>query len=274
VCRFLANRVIPEPSTIYLSVTRAICSTSTRVIVLSDLGRRILIDVYGVDETKIMVVPHGVPDTEYSHSLADAKLKLGYDANVPIVTTFGLLHRNKNIQLGLKAISQVVEDVPDVTYLVIGQTHPVIQSQEGESYRRELERNVSALGLTKNVEFVNKYVDDDELMNYLAATDIYLTPYAREDQYVSGTLAWAVGLGKAVVSTPYLYAKDLLADGRGFLVPFEDHEFLGATLSKVIQDDSIRDGARHQAYKYGRQMTWPSVGRKLEELFRELLLYA
>lgn len=249
------------------------CATASKVIVLSELGRRLLTDVYEVEETKIVVVPHGVPDVEYSDSLADAKNKLGYDASVPTIATFGLVHRNKNIQFGLQAMTKVIETVPSAMYIIIGQTHPMVQLYEGESYRRELEGNVSALGLTKNVEFVDKYVDDTELLDYLAATDIYLTPYAREDQYVSGTLAWAVGLGKAVVSTPYLYAKELLADGRGFLVPFGDHEFLGSTITNLIQDEDTRNGARRQAYKFGRQMTWPVVCRKLEELFRELLLF-
>ena len=267
------SRVIPQPSSIYLSVTRAVCATATKVVVLSDLGRQLLTSVYEIEETKIVVIPHGVPDVKYSDSLAVAKEKLGYDADVPTMATFGLVHRNKNIQFGLKAMAEVVKEVPNAMYLIIGQTHPMVQLYEGESYRRELEGNVSALGLTKNVEFIDKYVNDTELLAYLAATDIYLTPYAREDQYVSGTLAWAVGLGKAVVSTPYLYAKELLADGRGFLVPFEDHQFLGSTITNLMQDENVRNGARRHAYKYARRMTWPVVGRKLEELFRELLLF-
>jgi glycosyltransferase involved in cell wall biosynthesis len=246
---------------------------STRIIVLSNRGRQLLINVYGVDETKISVVPHGVPDVPYTPSLADAKTKLGFDANLPTMTTFGFLNRNKNIELGLKSMQIVVESIPNIMYLIIGQTHPLVQISEGESYRNELKRNISALGLIDNVRFINKYVDDNELLNYLGASDIYLTPYAVEDQYVSGTLSWAVGLGKAVVSTPYLYAKELLSDGRGFLIPFNDYQFLGSLIVKLLQDDKVRDGARHHAYKYGRRMTWPTVANEFEQICRELLLY-
>ena len=257
----------------YISVTRALCATSTRIVVMAELGRRLLIDLYGVDETKISVVPHGVPDVPYAHSLSDMKNQLGFDPDVPIMATFGLLHRNKNVEFALKALHKVIETEPNIMYLVIGQTHPSIQVYEGESYRHELESNVTALGLTKNVEFIDKYVSDSELLEYLGATDIYLTPYAREDQYVSGTLSWAVGLGKAVISTPYMYAKELLADGRGFLVPFEDDTFLGSTISKLIEDESVREAARRKAYKFGRHMTWPIVCLRLEEIYRELLLF-
>ena len=240
---------------------------------MANLGRRLLIDVYGVDESKIIVIPHGVPDVPFDLSLADNKQKLGLDPDAPTMTTFGLIHRNKNIELALKAMQTIVKSEPKMTYLVIGQTHPIIQKYEGEKYRRELEGNVSALGLTKNVRFVDKFVDNDELLSYLGATDVYLTPYAREDQYVSGTLSWAVGLGKVVVSTPYMYAKELLADGRGFLVPFNDDEFMASVVTDVVGDASKRDGARAQAYKHGRRMAWPHVGRDLEQVFREELLF-
>ena len=161
-----------------------------------------------------------------------------------------------------------------MTYLVIGQTHPIVQKYEGEAYRRELEGNVAALGLTNNVRFIDKFVDNNELLSYLGASDIFLTPYGREDQYVSGTLSWAVGLGKVVVSTPYLYAKELLSGGRGFLVPFNDDASMGSMIANVVQDDSIRNAARQKAYKYGRRMAWPHIAKDLEELFREELLSA
>ena len=254
----------------YLSMTRAICSLSTRVIVMAELGRSILIDVYGVDGSKIVVIPHGIPDTPFSESLDEAKRKIGFDASTPIISTFGLLNRNKNIQLGLQAMKKVVESVPDAMYLVIGQTHPAVLSFEGESYRNELEKNVTSLGLTKNVRFINRFVSDSELIDYLSASDVYVTPYAREDQYVSGTLSWAVGLGKAVVSTPYLYAKELLSGGRGFLVPFDDHDGLAATIINLLQNSDARNAARRNAHNYGRGMTWEVVGHRMETMFNEL----
>lgn len=268
----VSSRIIADPNSYYRSVTRALCSTSTRVIVLSNQGRDLLISVYGVDADKVVVVPHGVPDVEFSLSLTSAKKKLGYAADIPIITTFGLVHRNKNIQLGIKAMAQVVNDIPKALYLVIGQTHPAIQSIEGEAYRHELQSNVTTLELTDNVKFIDKYVTDNELLDYLAATDIYLTPYAREDQYVSGTLSWAVGVGKAVISTPYWYAKELLADGRGFIVPFDDDYVLSKLIVNLMQDDDKRNAARQEAYAYGRQMTWPSVGKQLQQMFSKLIV--
>ena len=256
-----------------ISLTRGLCAVSTRVIVLANVGRRLLIDVYGIDESKIIVIPHGVPDVPFDHSSADNKEKLGLDPDAPTMTTFGLIHRNKNIELGLKAMKNIVKSVPDMQYIVIGQTHPLVQQNEGEKYRRELEGNVTELGLKDNVRFVDKFVDDEELLSYLRATDIYLTPYGREDQYVSGTLSWAVGLGKVVVSTPYLYAKELLADGRGFLVPFNDDEFMSTLITNVVQDESMGNAARKQAYKHGRRMAWPHVAKELEQVFREELLF-
>ena len=244
------------------------------MIVLSNQGRDLLINTYGVDAEKVLVVPHGVPDVGFSLSLANAKRKLGFAADTPITATFGLVHRNKNIQLSLKAMARVVKEVPKAIYLVIGQTHPGIVQIEGESYRHELESNVTTLGLTNNVQFINKYVNDSELLGYLAATDVYVTPYAREDQYVSGTLSWAVGVGKAVISTPFWYAKELLADGRGFLVPFNDDQELSKSMVSLLQDDDKRNTARALAYAYGRHMTWPSVGKQLEQLFSKLITAA
>ncbi|CAF2641253.1 unnamed protein product [Rotaria sp. Silwood2] len=268
----LTLHTIPSnPNTFYMSLTRAMCATSTRIIVLSERGRQLLIDVYGVNEEKISVIPHGVPDSPFAHSLADAKTKLGLEANMPTMTTFGLLHRNKNIQLTLKAMQTVVKTIPNVMYLIIGQTHPQIQMSEGESYRQELENNVTAYGLINNVRFINKYVNDNELLAYLGATDIFLTPYATDDQYVSGTLSWAVGLGKGVISTPYLYAKELLDNGRGFLTPFNDHLSLSSLIIKLFQNDEILKTARQNAYAFGRQMVWPVVGSRLQEICRELV---
>ena len=232
-----------------------------------------LIDVYGISGSKILVVPHGVPDIPFAHTLADAKTQLGFPSNVPIITTFGLISRNKNIQFVLKALPEVIKSVPNALYLILGETHPLVKQYEGEAYREGLEYNVTQLGLSKNVRFINKFLDDNELLAYLKATDVYLTPYAQEDQYVSGTLSWAVGMGKAVVSTPYLYAKELLADGRGFLVPFEDDQFLQTTITALLKDDGMRNRARRSAYDFGRQMTWPTVANKLEDIFRELLLF-
>ena len=265
-------RIIPEPNAFYLSLTRAIAATSTRIVVLSSVGRQLLVDVYGINETKISIVYHGVPDVPFARTLDVGKRKLGFSPDRPIMATFGLLHRDKNIGLVLEAMRDAVHDVPQILYLIVGQTHPAIQLQEGEAYLKELQRNVTVFGLSNNVRFLNKYVEDEELLSYLAASDIYVTPYTHEDQYVSGTLSWAVGLGMAVVSTPYIYAKELLADGRGFLVPFGDHQALASTIIMLAQNDQTRNAARRQAYSFGRRMIWSNVVHELEHVFRDTLV--
>ncbi|CAM4888257.1 unnamed protein product [Rotaria socialis] len=265
------HTIVLKPNNFLMSVMRSVCATSSRVVVLSNGGRQLLIDVYGVDEKKISVVPHGVPDSKFSHSLADAKVSLGFEENIPMMATFGLLHRNKNIQFPLKAMQTIVKSIPNVMYLIIGQTHPQVQLYEGDSYVHELENNITAFGLTKNVRFVNKYMHDDELIAYLGAVDIVLTPYNSVDQYVSGALSWAVGAGKCVISTPYLYATELLDNGRGFLTPFNDTAHLSSLIIKLFQDTKVRDRARRNAYDFGRNMIWPTIGAKIEEISRDLI---
>lgn len=264
------HTIVPQPDPMVMSVTRALCSLSKQVVVMTEWGRKTLIDLYGVDEKKIVVIPHGVPDVPSSHSTEIAKSKLGLDPKVPIISTFGLLHRNKNIELGLKALKKVTETVPDVKYWIIGQTHPTVQMHEGESYRNELVEMVNKFGLTRNVEFIDRFLNNPELIDMLSASDIYLTPYAREDQYVSGTLSWAVGLGKAVVSTPYIYAKELLSDGRGFVVPFNDMESMSSVLSTVLENNLVRQQIGQRAYAFGRNVTWGEVSQKMGEVFAKL----
>lgn len=188
------------------------------------------------------------------------------------MATFGLIHRDKNFDLVLRAMHRVVQDVPHLLYLIIGETHPAIQLQEGETYLNNIKKNVTSLGLTSNVCFVNKYLDDTQLLRYLRASDIYITPYVNEEQYVSGTLSWAVGVGMAVISTPYVYAKELLADGRGFLFPFSDDKALALIIKRLAEDEGLLNETRHRAYQYGRRMIWPSVVRVLEQVFRDTLL--
>lgn len=253
-------------------MTRAIAATSTGIIVLSPIGHRLLVDIYGIDETKISVVYHGVPDMPFSPSLVDAKTKLGYNSSRLILTTFGLLHRDKNIELVLNALRTAVQDAPEILYVVIGQTHPAIQMHEGDAYLNGLKQNVNEFGLKNHVLFINQFAEDEQLLSYLTAFDIYITPYIHEEQYVSGTLSWAVGLGMAVISTPYVYAKELLAEGRGFLVPFNDHQALSSVIVTLAKNQQLRDAVRAQAYRFGRRMVWSHVAEQVEEIFRNTLL--
>lgn len=263
------HTVLPNPSPDHLRVARAICAASSKVVVLSETGRDILIDRYGVDPEKIRVIHHGVPDVAFRDTV-EAKARLGFGGRMTI-STFGLINRGKGLEYAIEAMQAVVESHPEALYLILGQTHPVIRRNEGESYRRELEASIAANGLTDNVKLVDKYLDFDELLTYLGASDVYLTPYLNPVQIVSGTLAYAVGLGKAVVATPYLYAQELLAHGRGFTVPFRDASAIATTLVALLDDPELRETTERRAYKFGRRMTWPNVAQAYGALFTELL---
>jgi glycosyltransferase involved in cell wall biosynthesis len=263
------HTVLPDPSPEHMRVARAICATSTAIVVLSETGREILIDRYDVDPAKIHVIHHGVPDVPLRDTL-EAKKKLGLQ-NRTTISTFGLISRGKGLEYAIEGMQAVVESHPEALYLVLGQTHPVIRRNEGESYRRQLEASIAANGLADNVKLVDKYLEFDELIDYLTASDIYLTPYLNPTQIVSGTLAYAIGCGKAVVSTPYLYAQELLAHGRGFTVPFRDSSAIATTLVALLDDAALREATQHRAYKFGRRMTWPHVSSAYGMLFTQLL---
>ncbi len=263
------HTVLPDPSPDHLRVARALCAASSAVVVLSETGREILIGRYGVDPHKVRVIHHGVPDVPFRDSL-EAKRRLGV-ADRMTISTFGLISRGKGLEFAIEAMQAVVESHPEALYLILGQTHPVVRRNEGESYRRALEAEIAANGLSKNVMLVDKYLAFDEVIGYLAATDIYLTPYLNPRQIVSGTLAYAVGCGKAIVSTGYLYAEELLANGRGFLVPFRDASAIATTLVALLDDPALREATERRAYRFGRRMTWPHVAQAYGALFAEML---
>lgn len=263
------HTVLPEPSPEHLRVARAICASATSVIVLSATGKEILVSRYGVEPGKVNVIHHGVPDVPFRDTVA-AKTMLGlHDRQV--VSTFGLINRGKGLEFAIEAMRDVAAAHPEVLYLILGQTHPVVRRNEGEVYRDSLEKLVADYGLERNVRLVDRYLGFDELVQYLQATDIYLTPYLNPVQIVSGTLAYAVGLGKAIVSTPYLYAEELLAHGRGFLVAFRDASSIARTMNALFDDRDLRSSTERRAYRFGRRMTWPQVAHEYGGLFASLL---
>jgi len=263
------HTVLPDPSPQHLRVARALCATSSAVVVLSETGREILINRYGVEPHKIHVIHHGVPDVPFRDTL-EAKRRLGVGDRMTI-STFGLISRGKGLEYAIEAMQAVVASHPEALYMILGQTHPVVRRNEGESYRRALEAEIAANGLSDNVVLVDKYLSFDEVISYLAATDVYLTPYLNPRQIVSGTLAYAVGCGKAIVSTAYLYAEELLANGRGFIVPFRDASAIATTLVALLDDPALREATERRAYKFGRRMTWPHVAQAYGALFAEML---
>jgi glycosyltransferase involved in cell wall biosynthesis len=262
------HTILPEPDEAMMRVTRALCERATRIVALSGTGRDLLERIYGIDPAKLRVIHHGVPDVPFSSTDA-AKASFGIGQRL-VISTFGLINRGKGLEFAIEAMRDVVKRHPEALYLILGETHPVVRRQEGESYRESLQQMVESLGLQHNVKLIDKYLDFDELVSYLAATDIYLTPYLNPVQIVSGTLAYAVGCGKAVVSTPYLYAQELLAYGRGFLCDFRDARSISDHLIALFDDPSLRRSTERRAYRFGRQMTWPHVAREYGELFIEL----
>jgi glycosyltransferase involved in cell wall biosynthesis len=263
------HTVLPDPSPAHRALARGICERSAAIVVLSETGKRILIETYGIEPGKLRVIHHGVPDVPFRPTF-DAKARLGYGDRT-IVSTFGLISRGKGLEYGVEAMRAVVASHPETLYLILGQTHPSVRRHEGESYREELTASIARYGLSDNVKLVDKFLEFDELLAYLSATDIYLTPYLNPVQIVSGTLAYATGLGKAIVSTPYLYAEELLAHERGFLAPFRDPDAIARAITALLDDPWLRRATERRAYRFGRQMTWPHVARAYARVFEDVL---
>jgi polysaccharide biosynthesis protein PslF len=262
------HTVLPEPDETMLRVTRELCASASRIVSLSETGRGLLETVYGIDPELLRVIHHGVPDVPFTSTDA-AKASFGIGQRV-LITTFGLISRGKGLEYAIEAMRDVVRRHPETLYLILGATHPVVRRQEGESYRETLQAKIREYGLQYNVQLVDKYMEFDELVSYLSATDIYLTPYLNPDQIVSGTLAYAVGCGKAIVSTPYLYAQELLAHNRGFLCEFRDSTSIAKRVNMLLDDPDLRRATERRAYRFGRQMTWPHVAGEYANVFLEL----
>jgi glycosyltransferase involved in cell wall biosynthesis len=264
------HTVLDEPRPDHHKTMTDICDCSYRLITMNERGVQMLQDVYGVSPKRIRLIPHGIPDLPFVDSNY-YKGKFSLEGRKTILT-FGLINKNKGIEVMLRALPRIIEAEPLVTYVVLGMTHPTVLRSDGESYRFGLQQIVKDLDLQNHVVFHNRFVDDEELHNLLCAADLYVTPYLSREQLTSGTLALAVGAGKAVVSTPYWAASELLADGRGVLVPFGDSSKLAATIIGILQDDALFYGLRRKAYDYGRSRTWPKVGQSYWKLLNEIRL--
>ncbi|MHC4749485.1 MAG: glycosyltransferase family 4 protein [Planctomycetota bacterium] len=260
------HTVLERPSAEYFYSLMDVCEASDKVIVMNRRGIKMLKNTYDVPESKIELISHGIPDLPFADS-SYYKSKLGM-AGRKTILTFGLLSKNKGIEFMLRALPAIVKADPSALYIVLGATHPEVLHREGQSYKLKLERMVMDLGLQSNVMFDNRFVDDQELFQFLSAVDVYVTPYLHKEQLTSGTLAFAVGTGKAVVSTPYWAAQELLAKGRGKLVRFGDSGHIARSVVELLGNSSLLFGMRKRAYEYGRSMTWPKVGQTYWKLLR------
>ena len=259
------HTVLDDPSPAYHKSLVDICSASYKVVTMNERGVDMLRDIYGIAGRDVELIAHGIPDLPFVDSNY-YKYKFGMEGRRTILT-FGLLSKNKGIEVMLRAMPAIVQVEPSVLYVILGMTHPSVLKHDGESYRFSLQRMVKELNLQKHVIFHNRFVNDEELRNFLCAADIYATPYLNQEQLTSGTLSFAVGTGKAVVSTPYWAATELLADGRGKLVRFGDSEQMAEAIREILQDDSLFYSLRRKAYEYGRARTWPRIGQAYWKLF-------
>ena len=254
------HTILREPNPLQKEVMDKIIELSERVVVMSETGAGFLKDVHGIDESKVRVIHHGIRDIRFESTRA-YKERLGV-AGDQVILTFGLLGPDKGIENVIQALPKIIQKHPNTVYMVVGETHPNIRAHHGETYRLGLERLARELGVASHVVFHNRFVSDAELKEFLGAADVYTTPYLKLQQITSGTLAYAVGSGKAVVSTPYWYAEELLANGRGILVPPADPGAIAEAIGELLSNDSLRRSMRRKAAEFGRQMVWPSVARQ------------
>jgi len=259
------HTVLDEPSSEYYDSLIDVCAASQKVVVMNKRGIRMLNDIYGVSRNKIELIPHGIPNLPFGDS-SYYKEKLGIGGRETILT-FGLLSENKGIEVMLKALPRIVKSHPSILYIILGATHPEVLRREGNSYKWRLRKMVRDLQLEQNVAFFNSFVEDEELFLFLGAADVYVTPYLREKQLTSGTLAFAMGAGKAIVSTPYWAAEALLGHGRGKLVGFGNSADMACAILEILSDETLSLGMRMRAYQYGRKISWPKIG----DAYRHLL---
>lgn len=260
------HTVLEKPSADERRVMEALLRRAARVIVMADRGRDILRRVHGVDQRKVVTMPHGVPDRPFVDTAA-LKSRFGWEGR-DVVLTFGLLAPGKGIETMIRALPAVAARHPQALYVVLGATHPNLVAHEGEAYRDRLHALAADLGVGRNVAFIDRFVEQDELLDFLQAADIYATPYSNPAQITSGTLSYAVGMGKPVVSTPYIHATEILADGHGVLVDFGDSEGFAREVGALLDSDEQRDVLARRAYARGRTMTWP---RLAEAAMREIV---
>jgi glycosyltransferase involved in cell wall biosynthesis len=263
------HTILLEPGKDAERVLEGILQHSDFIIVMARIGIKILEELYDTFADKTRYIPHGCPNVPFIKS-ETLKQGLGIEDRI-ILSTFGLLSRGKGIEYAIQALPPIVEEYPRILYLIIGETHPEVRKHEGEEYRRNLFDLVESLGIEKNIRFVNRFLPKNELIRYLQATDIYITPYPNREQISSGTLLYALSTGKAIISTPFLHAEEIMSEGCAIRCEFKNPESITDSIRTLLRYDDIYERLEKRAYEYSRAMIWPNVAMKYVNLFYESL---
>lgn len=265
----ITHTVLPAPDRSCKNILNYLAGKAAAVVCMTQKSADLMAELYEAPPETLHLIAHGVPEFKKETSLG-LKQRFGLEGR-QIVSTFGLIGPGKGLELGIKAIARISHTYPDLVYLILGRTHPMLIKHEGEKYRHMLESMVTELKIQDNVQFVNKYLSDEELGQYLYMSDIYLSPYPNRDQAVSGTMAFAIGCGRAIVSTPYSYALEALADGRGLIASQADPQELADLLEKILAEPELKRQLQAKAYSLGKDWTWPNVGKQYTAMFKSML---
>lgn len=255
------HSVLPDPSPSVRAAVRRLALHSHQVVVMAERARTLLLESYAIDPQRVSVVPHGVPPVE-PHGRVRMKDHFGV-AGRTVITTFGLVDPRKGLEFMIEAMASIREQDPAALYLIVGKTHPELIRRDGEAYRAQLWRLVKERRLEQHVDFVDEYLTQAQIVEYLLASDVYVTPYLDPNQITSGTLAYALGAGKAIVSTPYAHAVEVLAHERGLLVPFRSAPHLADAVQRILSDAALKRRLERSAYAYGRETAWPRIGERM-----------
>jgi glycosyltransferase involved in cell wall biosynthesis len=263
------HTVLLEPSPKQRTVLRDLGRLSAKIVTMAESSIPILAGTYGIEFEKIVFIPHGVPNMEVE---SREKLKADYGLqNKEVISSFGLISPAKGLEYGIEAVAKVVPDYENLMYLILGKTHPCVKESMGEKYRQSLIDLAQSLGIQDNIRFIDKYLTKEEVITYLHLSDMYLTPYLSKEQAVSGTLAYAMGCGRVIVSTPYRYAEEMLGGGRGMLSKFKDFDSMASCIRTVLGNPAEKKAMEMKTLAVGRTMTWATVANQYAQLCINIL---